>query len=164
MSVLGAQTGELVDLAAQLGATTGDIGGVHADTRSVASTVTQEMESSFAKALSGITGAMETLRGSVESAKGRLDATTWTGANRETFTGAYINFGSAMNNLEGAVNDAYTQFDGQMKQISGLIEEFQVQVGTSMEQAQDSTTSMQEAVNAQRQNLESVMNTGLTVG
>jgi len=164
MSVLGAQTGELVELAAQLGTTTGDIGAVHADTRTVADTVTQEMEGSFTKAITGITTAMDALRGSVESAKGRLDGTTWTGSNRETFTGAYENFGGAMNNLEGAVNDAYSQFDGQMKQVAGLIAEFQVQVGTSMEQAQDSTTSMQEAVNAQRENLESVMNTGLTVG
>lgn len=164
MSILGAQTGELVDLAVQLGTTTGDIGSVQADTRSVATTVTGEMESSFGRALTGITSAMDVLRGSVESAKGRLDGTTWTGSNRETFNGAYTNFGSAMTSLEGAVNDAYQQFDAQMKQIGGMIEEFQTQVGTSLEQAQDSTTSMQEAVNAQRENLEMVMNTGLSVG
>lgn len=164
MSILGAQTGELIDLAAQLGTTTGDIGAVHADTRSVAGAVTQEMEVSFTKALTGITTAMDTLRGAVESAKTRLDGTTWTGSNRETFAGAYQNFGGAMTNLEVAVNDAYMQFDGQMKQVGGLIEEFQVQVGTSLEQAQDSTTSMRQAVDAQRENLESVMNTGLTIG
>lgn len=164
MSVLGAQTGELVELASQLGSTTGDIEAVNADTRTVSTTVTSEMQDSFGRALTGITNAMKMLTDSVTAANGRLDGTTWTGSNRETFNGAYVNFGSAMGSLDSAVNQAYAEFDGQMKQISGFIDEFQVEVDAAMQQAKESTTSMQTAVNAQRENLESVMNTGLTVG
>lgn len=164
MSILGATTEELVSLAAQLKSTTADIGAVNGDTQGIAATVVDEMEASFSTAITGITNAMNALRGSVDAARGQLEGTTWTGNNRAVFEGAYADFNGAMTGLEAAINDAYAQFDGQMKQVAGLIQDFQTQVAASMQDAQASTTSMHHAVEAQRENLEMVMNTGLSVG
>ena len=114
MSILGATTEELVSLAGQLATTTSDIAGVSADTQGISSTVVQEMESSFSRAITSITTAMSTMHASVASARGQLEGTTWTGNNRAVFDGAYADFNTAMGNLEAAINDAYQQFDGQM--------------------------------------------------
>jgi len=164
MSVLGAQTEELVSLATRLGATSGDISAVDAETQGVANAVIDQSEAAFSSAVSGITTAMDTMRGTVDAARAQLDGTTWTGANRAVFDGAYGDFSAAMVNLETVTNDAYLQFDAQMKQLNGFIREFQQQVSVSLSDAQASTTSMQTAVDAQRDNLETVMNTGLAIG
>lgn len=163
MVMLGATTEELVTLSGRLGTTTAEIGGVSADTQAIASRVVGEMHTSFGAAVSGITGAMDSLRGSIDAARGQLESTTWTGANRLTFDSAYGDFTVAMGSLEAAVSDAYQQFDGQMKQMGELIESFQLQVTGSLAEAQSSTTSMNQAVEAQRNNLETAMNTGLGV-
>lgn len=164
MSVLGAQTEELISLATRLGSTGSDISAVNAEAQGVANAVIEQSEAAFTTAVSGITSAMDTMRGAVDAARAQLDGTTWTGANRAVFDGAYGDFTAAMTSLEAVTNDAYLEFDSQMKLLSGFIRDFQQQVTVSLGDAQDSTMSMQTAVDAQRDNLETVMNTGLAVG
>lgn len=163
-TVLGAETGQLESLAAQLTRTGGEIEQVRAETQTTADTVVAEMEASFHRALQGIERSMQQLRSSVDAAHAQLSETTWTGVNAETFHAGYGDFNAAMANLEAAVGDTYLQFDAQMRGMGETITSFQAQVTTSMQQANASTDSMQLAVRQQQANLESAMNTGLSFG
>lgn len=163
-TILGAETGQLETLAAQLTRTGGEIEQVRADTQTTADTVVTEMESTFHRALQGIERAMQQLRGSVDAAHAQLSETTWTGLNAETFHAGYGDFNAAMANLEAAIGDTYLQFDAQMRGMGETIVAFQSQVTSSMQQAGASTESMQLAVRQQQANLETAMNTGLSFG
>lgn len=164
MNMLGAETGQLESLAAQLTRTGGEIDQVQAQTQATADTVVAEIEASFRHALQGIEQSMLHLRGTVDAAHAQLGDTTWTGANAATFHAGYGDFNGAMVAFESAVSDAYLQFDAQMRSIAETITAFQVQVTSSMQQAHASTDSMQRAVTQQQMNLESAMNTGLSFG
>jgi hypothetical protein len=164
VSILGAETSQLESLAAQLTQTGGEIEQVQVQTQTTADTVVAEMESSFTLALRSIEQSMQHLRGTVDAAHARLNDTTWTGANASTFHAGYGDFNAAMATFEAAVGDAYAQFDAQMRAMGETISAFQGQVTTSMQQAQASTASMQQAVAMQQANLESAMNTGLSFG
>ncbi|MEM7094202.1 MAG: hypothetical protein AAF567_14455 [Actinomycetota bacterium] len=164
MVMLGATLEELVALGGRLDAATGEISEVGAQTQTIAGSVVAEMQGAFAVAVAGITDAMAALRTTVETSRATLDATTWTGANRQIFDGAHLDFAAAMTQLEASVADAYGQFDAQMHQVGEMIETFQVQVMAGLDQAQQSTTSMARAVDAQRENLDLAMNSGLGVG
>ncbi len=164
MNMLGAETGQLETLAAQLTRTGGEIDQVQSQTQATADTVVAEMEASFRQALQAIEHSMQQLRGTVDAAHMQLGDTTWTGANAATFHAGYSDFNGAMVSFESAVGDAYTQFDAQMRSMGETITAFQVQVTSSMQQAHMSTTSMQQAVTQQQMNLESAMNTGLSFG
>ncbi len=164
MAMLGATPAELIELSSRLGVTTTEINHVSGDTQGIAARVVDEMHGTFATAVSSITSAMDALRGTVDASRGQLETTTWTGANRAVFDGAYTDFTGAMGQLELAVTDAYAEFDAQMQQLSTVIEGFQGQVASSLDQAQTSTTSMAQAVDAQRDNLEVAMNSGISVG
>ena len=151
-------------LAGRLAATTTDLAEVQVQTQQTSDTVVSEMESSFGRAVRSIDDAMQRLRGTVDGARVQLVDTTWTGSNAANFHGGYDSFTAAMGNFEAAVQDAYLQFDTQMRSVGQTITAFQTQVSASMAQAQESTASMQQAVNAQTQVLESAMNTGLSFG
>ncbi|MBT5756363.1 MAG: hypothetical protein KC481_15035 [Acidimicrobiaceae bacterium] len=164
MSMLGAETGQLETLAAQLTHTGVEIDQVQSQTQTTADTVVAEMEASFRQALQSIEHSMHQLRGTVDAAHNQLADTTWTGANAASFQAGYGDFNGAMATFEAAVGDAYVQFDGQMRSMGETISAFQVQVTSSMQQAHVSTDSMQRAVVQQQANLESAMNTGLSFG
>ena len=164
MNMLGAETGQLESLAAQLTRTGAEIDQVQSQTQTTADTVVIEMEASFRQALQGVERAMQRLRGTVDAAHTQLGDTTWTGANAATFHAGYGDFNGAMVAFEGAVGDAYGQFDAQMRTVGETIAAFQIQISSSMQQAHASTDSMQRAVSQQQTNLESAMNTGLSFG
>lgn len=163
-TILGAETGELEALAAQLGHTTVEIDAVRGETQVTAETVVAEMESSFHRALQGIEQAMGALRSTVEGAHNQLGQTTWTGGNAAIFQQGYADFNGAMGTFERTVGDAYVQFDTQLRSMGETITTFQNQMAVSMTHACASTESMQDAVTRQRENLESAMNTGLSFG
>ena len=164
MSMLGAETGQLETLAAQLLTTGTEIDGVQAETQATADTVVAETEGAFHRALRSIEQSMLHLRTSVDAAHNQLADTAWTGANAVTFEAGYGDFNVAMANFEAAVGDAYVQFDAQMRAMGETIQAFQGQMSTSMGQARASTESMQLAVRQQQANLETAMNTGLSFG
>ena len=146
MNMLGAETGQLESLAAQLTRTGAEIDQVQSQTQTTADTVVAEMQASFRQALQGIEHSMHHLRGTVDAAHTQLGDTTWTGANAATFHAGYGDFNGAMVSFEGAVGDAYVQFDAQMRTMGETIVAFQIQISSSMQQAHASTDSMQRAV------------------
>lgn len=160
--MLGAETGGLSALASRLGTTTTEIGACQTDCQTIQVTVCGAMEDAFATAINSLSATRSNLDQTVQAAAGQLADTRWTGANRANFDGAYQGFQGAMTSLNQAIDAAYSQFQANMQQMNALMETFQRDVAVSMGQAQDSTTSMQNAVTAQQANLESVMNTGLS--
>jgi len=163
-SLLGADLGSLTDLSAQLQSTTSGIGEVQASSDGVAQRVVDEMRAAFAGALSGISSDMAALESTVGQARSQTAQTQWTGSNRHEFERATGEFGAAMQSISAATDAAYVDFNAAMEQIAATINEYQAMLRTSLGQAQDSTTSMNQAVVNQREVLDQVMNTGLTVG
>lgn len=161
-AMLGAEVGGLGALASRLGTTTNEIGICQADCQTIQVTVCGAMEDAFASAINSLNTTRGNLDGTVQAAAGQLADTRWTGANRGNFDGAYQGFTGAMTSLNQAIDSAYGQFQTNMQQMKAMMETFQQDVSRSMGQAQESTTSMQNAVSAQQQNLEAVMNTGLS--
>lgn len=161
-AMLGAETGGLSALASRLGATTNDIGTCQTECQNIQVTVCGAMEDAFSAAMNSLAVTRGSLDRTVHDAATQLADTRWTGANRSSFDGAYNEFMVAMSGLNQAIDSAYGQFQANMQQMNALMHTFQTDVATSMGQAQESTTSMQQAVTAQQVNLESVMNTGLS--
>lgn len=162
-SLLGADLGSLSDLSAQLQSTTAGIGDVQTSSDGVAQRVVDEMRSAFAAALSGISNDMAALQATVGQASRQTAQTQWTGANRHEFERATGEFSAAMQAISVATDAAYVDFNGAMEQIASTINDYQSMLRTSLSQAQDSTASMNQAVVNQREVLDQVMNTGLTV-
>ena len=163
-SMLGASVDQLDSLTTGLGATATDIGAVSSDTHAISSQVIDECRSAFSNAVSAITNSMTQLSDSVKAAEARLGESDWTGANRVFFDGAYGDFTTAMHALETTVNNAYGDFNAQMEALGGVITDFQTQLATNLTDAQTSTTSMQQAVESQKTNLMTVMNSGMSFG
>lgn len=161
-AMLGAETGGLSALASRLGTTTSEIGTCQTECQKIQVTVCSAMEDAFSAAITSLTATRSSLDETVRDAARQLGDTRWTGANRGSFDGAYQDFVVAMTGLNQAIDSAYGQFQSNMQQMNALMQTFQTDVATSMGQAQESTTSMQQAVTAQQTNLESVMNTGLS--
>lgn len=161
-SMLGAETGQLETLAAQLRTTAGEIDVVRAQTETTSTTVVAEMQSAFGQAISGISNSMENLRATVQAAQGQLADTTWTGVNATNFHDGYANFNAAMTNFEGAVRTAFDQFNAQMTMVGETVSDFQAQVSLSLVEAKDSSEAMGQAVDLQLQSLEQAMNQGLS--
>lgn len=161
-AMLGADVGGLSALAGRLGTTTSDIGTCQTECQRIQHTVCGAMEAAFDTAITSLQVTRTNLDQTVQAAAGQLADTRWTGVNRASFEDAYGGFTGAMASLNQAIDAAYGQFRANMQQMNALMETFQVDVATSMAQAQESTSSMQVAVSAQQTNLESVMNTGLS--
>jgi len=163
-NMLGASVDQLDALTSRLGTTAADIGTSSADTHTISNQVIDECQVAFRTAVSSITSSMEQMRASVEGAQAQLEASDWTGANRAFFDGAYGEFTTAMFALETTVNGAYSDFDAQMHALGGVMTDFQTQLAANLTDAQTSTTSMQQAVESQKSNLMTVMNTGMSFG
>jgi ABC-type transporter Mla subunit MlaD len=164
MSMLGAQLEDLVGLSQQLNTTTAEVGTVQANSLSTTSQVVSSVTSSAQDGLRMITQHMEALRSTVEAARGRLASTMWTGQNQVVFEGAYGEFTTAMTAAETSMNDVYASFQTQITNMTSELNDFVTRFSNSMTQAQASTQSMSTAVAAQRDNLDQVMNTGMSVG
>lgn len=161
MSLLGAQLEDLTSLSTQLTTTEGSIGTVQTSTTSETTTVVEGVRTAASTALAQITTLMGELRTAVEAASTNADGANWTGANRETFIGAYGDFNTAMSTAEVATSDTFANFDTSINTMSSELEEFQSTFSLALTDAQSSVSSMATAVNAQRDNLDQVMNTGM---
>lgn len=161
--MLGAQLEDLGGLADRLRATSADINTVQGEATRVSDTVVTSVRDAAHAALTQISGAMDRLRVAVAASTQQSEATNWTGANREVFVGANADFDAAMAQAEGATNDTFQRFEAAIESMAAGLEEYAAVLDRSLTDAQTSTTSMAAAVDAQRVNLETVMNTGLTV-
>jgi uncharacterized protein YukE len=164
MSMLGAQLEDLSGLSTQLTSTSSEITAVDAAATSSTTQVVDGVRQASNAAKLAIDAHMQTLRETIMNANSRLTATQWTGQNQMTFTSAYEQFNSAMVTAENAAKDTFASFERSITTMSTELEEFVTRFNASMADASASTTSMASAVDAQRDNLDQVMNTGMSVG
>jgi biotin operon repressor len=164
MPTLGATLEDLESLSTQLTTTTGDIGDVRDQTRTAITEVIDRLRQAGLEAVNTARQQMQALRTTVETAQSRADGADWTGHNAEVFRSAYQEFNSAIGQAETATTGYFDEFNSLLDRLGVDTEDYVGQLGTSLTNAQSSTESMSHAVDAQRQNLDQVMNTGFSVG
>jgi uncharacterized protein YukE len=164
MPALGATLEDLQALASQLRATTGDIGEVSTSTQTQIKAIVEQLRSSGSQAVTTARNQMQALRTSVNAAQSRADGADWTGHNAEVFRHAYQDFNQSMTKAEEATTSYFEEFNTLLDKLGGDTEHYLGEFTTSMGNAQTSTDSMATAVDAQHQNLDQVMNTGMSVG
>jgi phage-related protein len=161
--MLGAQLDDLDALAGQLDRTGGAL--AECQSRSTADTnqVVESVRTAATTALQRITTQMDLLRESVRTAGSSSSAAQWTGANAERFRSAYHDFDASMQQAEATTKETFADFQRAIDQMAASLSDYVQQLANALTNAQHSTQTMSSAVHAQRANLESVMNTGLSV-
>ena len=161
MSILGASLDDLDRLSQQLHTTSGSIESISGDTRSSVTQVVEQMRQTGNAAVNAATQHMDALRATVDQAQSQADGASWVGQNAEVFRAAYHDFNGAMTRAADATREYFGQLQSLLDRIGSDTEQYLGELTTSLHDAQQSTDSMAQAVGAQRQNLDQVMNTGL---
>jgi len=163
MTMLGAQLDDLAGLSAQLQVMGGDVATIRDGSVATTSQVIGEVTQATATALQQITAHMEQLQVSVQSAVARAGTTQWTGANADRFRQGANDFQSSLAAGQATTRDAFTSFQSSAAMMSDTLQEFVTGFSAALTDASASASDMANAVEAQRANLDSVMNLGLSV-
>jgi len=163
-SMLGAQLEDLTSLAAQLNRTGGSITECQSSATGTTNEVVGAVRQAAEAALAAITNHMESLRAAVAAANAASGSAEWTGANAERFRSAYADFDASMVRAETSTKETFSQFQKAIGDMAQSLDGYAQELSRSLTSARASTDSMARAVEAQRTNLDTVMNTGLTVG
>jgi uncharacterized protein YukE len=163
-TILGAELDDLVALSSELARTTSALGQTQSGSAASTNDVVQSVKSAAAAAEGQITTQMDSLRGAVGRANASASTAVWTGRNAERFRAAYQDFDASMQKAETATRETFNDFRRAIDEMARTLADYTQTFSTALSNAQSSTQSMQAAVDAQRQNLDQVMNTGLTVG
>ena len=161
--MLGAQLDDLDALAGQLDRTGGALAECQSHSTTDTNQVVDSVRTAATTALQRITTQMDLLRESVRTAGASSTSAQWTGANAERFRAAYHDFDASMQQAEATTRETFADFSRAIDQMAASLCDFSRQLASALANAQNSTQSMSSAVHAQRANLESVMNTGLSV-
>jgi len=161
MTMLGAQLDDLVALSQQLTTMSGDVAASRDDAVATTSHVIADVTQATATALQQITAHMERLDTSVTTAVARAEATQWTGANADRFREGAHDFQASMSTGRATTTEAFSSFQHSVATMTETLEEFVTGFSAALTDAASSATDMSAAVEAQRANLDSVMNSGL---
>jgi len=164
MGMLGAELGQMRQLSAQMNRTTNRIATAQTSTNKTTNQVVTGVQNDAQTAMSRIDSALADLTSSVSEAVSTAQGTSWVGANNQRFMSAANDFQQHMNNADQATRDAFQKFQKSINQMAQAIEEYQASFSTALTNAQTSTESMRQAVDSQTNELDRVMNTGLTAG
>lgn len=165
MSILGANLDDLDRLSQQLHTTSTSIDTISGDTRTSVTDVVDRMRQAGTTAVSSATAHMDALQTAVDQAQSQADSASWVGQNAEVFRSAYHEFNAAMAKAGEATRHYFSELHTLLERLGGETEQYLTELTASLHSAQQSTDSMAQAVSAQRENLDQVMNTGLhTVG
>ena len=163
MTMLGAQLDDLQALSSQLTTMGDDVAASRDDALATTTNVIAEVSQATTTALQQISAHMERLEASVRGAMARADATQWTGANADRFRQGASDFQSSLIVGQTATQEAFTSFQQSTSLMGDTLSEFVAGFSTALTQASSSANDMSSAVEAQRANLDSVMNLGLTI-
>lgn len=163
-AMLGAQLDDLIALAGELARTTSAIGDSQQSATSTTDRVVESVRTSSADAERQIANHMAALRDAVTRASTSAEGALWTGTNAETFRQAYREFDASLRQAEEATKATFADFGRAIAQMSDSLSQYSTTLASALASAQSSTQSMETAVRAQRDNLDQVMNSGLTVG
>lgn len=164
MPMLGAHLDDLDALRDQLTRTASAVGDANTESTQHTTTAVEACRQAATTAFGAIGSTMDLLSGSVGDAAATAGATSWTGANRDRFVDETDRFAAAMRDIDVATRDAFEDYQASVTQLAEALEDFQRRLATSLGQAMESTEGMAAAVEAQRTNLDSVMNQGLGIG
>jgi len=163
MTMLGAQLDDLQGLSGQLQVMGGDVATVRDGSVATTSQVIGEVTQATATALQQITTHMEHLQTSVQTAVARAEVTQWTGANADRFRQGAVDFQSALAAGQATTRDAFSSFQSSAAMMSDTLQEFVTGFSAALTDASASASDMATAVEAQRANLDNVMNLGLSI-
>jgi hypothetical protein len=164
MSMLGASLEDLDQLSIQLHTTAASIDTVSIDSNRSAQAAVSQLRETGTSAVMAATDHMGTLRDAVERARSRADGASWVGHNAETFRAGYDDFSGAMARAEEATTGYFTELKNVLERLGADTEHYLGDLTAALREAQASTESMSRAVDAQRDNLDQVMNTGMRAG
>ena len=163
MTMFGARLEDLSALADQLRATTIDIEDGSDDAVRITSDVIQAVSDAADAARDQITQAVQAISSAVTAAARQAEGTEWVGANRDRFVEAAANFDGAIGDAQVATVEMFGDFRVKIGELSAQLDSYVTDFGRAMGEAREHSTSMATAVDAQRNNLEAVMNEGLSV-
>jgi hypothetical protein len=164
MSMLGAQLDDLSQLSTRLVTTAGDIDGTNTRCTSATTQVVDSLKTSATTALRAVEAEMQALRSTVDAAQSSTDGAMWTGGNSDRFRSAYTEFNGAMAQAESTTRETFGEFNQYIEQMTAQLEEYVSTFSAALVRANEATNSMSQAVNAQQDALDQVMNAGLTIG
>lgn len=160
--MLGASTGGLAELVGRLNATSAGIGGSQGNTQRICGQLVEAVRQAATTALTQIQGEMQILRSEVTASATASESVAWTGANRETFIGAYQAFDGSMSTAETATGETFTDFQTTVDGVAAELESYVSEFAASMTSAIESVNGMSGAVQSQLNALEATMNTGMS--
>lgn len=163
MTMLGAQLDDLQGLSAQLQVMGADVATTRDGSVATTTQVIGEVTQATTTALQQITTHMEQLQTSVQTAVARAESTQWTGANADRFRQGANDFQASLVAGQATTRDAFTSFQSSAAMMSDTLQEFVTGFSAALTDASASASDMATAVEAQRSNLDSVMNLGLSV-
>jgi len=164
MTMLGAQLDDLHALSSQLTTMGADVAAGRDDALTTTTTMITDVSEATAAALQQITVHMERLEVSVRSAVARAEATQWTGANADRFRQGANDFQSSLLTGQTTAREAFTSFQQSASLMSETLQEFVAGFSVALTHAATAANDMSAAVEAQRANLDGVMNLGLSIG
>ena len=164
MSMLGAELGQLESLRGQIDRTTGDIGDASTETNRITTDLVSSARQAASTAFGQINTALAALIQSVNTSQSQAASTNWTGVNYATFTGAVGQFQGAMSQAQAATGETFQNFNTAVDTLASDLEDYVRTFQSKLTEAGQSTVSMSGAVQGQRDNLDQVMNTGISVG
>jgi hypothetical protein len=164
MSMLGAELGQLESLRGQIDRTTGDIGDCGTETNRITNDLVSSARQAATTAFGQINGALSALIQSVNTSQSQAASTNWTGINYEVFSGAVDQFQGAMSQAQAATAETFQNFNTAVDTLASDLEDYVRTFQAKLTEAGRSTTSMASAVQGQRDNLDQVMNQGISVG
>ena len=162
--MIGAQLDDLSALTTQLQTMGADVASTRDGSVATTTQVITDVAQATATALHQISAHMDQLQTSVQTAVARADATQWTGANADRFRQGAADFQASVITAQATTRDAFASFHASTSLMSETLQDFVTAVSAALTDASTSATDMATAVEAQRANLDQVMNTGLSFG
>lgn len=162
MAMLGATLEDLVQLATKLGTTAEDVGVAREAALLLTTEVVEGVTTSATRAHQQITTEMDTLKLSVTDAVARADAADWTGNNAQRFRESAAGFGEAMGAAEQTTAETFELFRASVVGMAESLDTFVQSLSGSLTEAQTAAGEMSRAVDDQYNNLDQVMNNGLS--
>ncbi|MEZ5375444.1 MAG: hypothetical protein R2733_02970 [Acidimicrobiales bacterium] len=161
MTILGAQLDDLSRLSQRLTTTAGDVGGSRDGAIRTTTQVVTGVQEAAQAALEQIMTHMDQLGQSVAASVAEAGATNWTGSNADRFRDGATTFQRSMQAAQNTTTDVFSQFRATIASLSDTLDSYAAALGTQLSDAEQSVQQMSQAVDHQRSNLDSVMNTGL---
>ncbi len=162
MTILGAQLDDLSRLSQRLTTTATDVGGSRDGAIRTTAQVVAGVQEAAQAALEQIMTHMDHLGQSVSASVAEAGSTNWTGANADRFRDGASSFQSSMQAAQNTTTDTFGQFRATIGSLSETLDGFAANLGAQLNDAEQAVQQMSQAVEHQRSNLDSVMNTGLS--